>query len=136
MKIDRGLNALASVLLAKAIKDLYPQAILGESTINDDGFTYSFATSTPISVKELPKILKQMHKNIDRNYTLHYETIDQAKAHQIFSKEKYKLEIIQNLKQINVVKFNDDFVDLCEKTDFNKLTSIKAIELLGVSGVY
>jgi threonyl-tRNA synthetase len=136
MKVNRDLNALASVLLAKAIKDLYPQVVLGEGIVDDNGFTYSFAINTPISIKELPKILKQMRKNIDRSYPLTYETVSRSEANKLFSNEKYKLEIIKSLDQVSIVKFGNDFVDICHKTNITKLSVIKAIELINVSGVY
>jgi threonyl-tRNA synthetase len=136
MQIDNKLNALASILLAKAVKDLYPQVKLGESTIDNSGFSYSFSIDTPISIKELPKILKQMHKNIDRNYALSYETIDFKAAEKLFANEKFKLETITGQKHVHIVKFDNDFVDLCDKTNITKLSSIKAIALNNVSGVY
>jgi threonyl-tRNA synthetase len=137
MKINQDLNALASVLLAKAIKDLYPNVILGEGSIDEDGFVYNFALDTPISIKELPKILKQMRKNIDRGYAISYETIDQTTANKLFEDQKYKLEIAKSInKEIPIVRFGNDFVDICHKTNINKLSLIKAIELINVSGVY
>jgi threonyl-tRNA synthetase len=136
MNVDRNLNALASVLLAKAIKDLYPNVTLGESIVDENGFSYSFAINVPISIKELPKILKQMRKNIDRNYSISYESINQETTHKLFANEKYKLQIIKSLDVVPVVKFGDEFVDICPKNEFNKLSKIKAIELLNVSGVY
>jgi threonyl-tRNA synthetase len=136
MKINHNLNALASVLLAKSVKDLYPQVVLGESIVDDNGFSYSFAINTPISIKELPKILKQMYKNIDRNYTLTYKTIDKLEANKLFANEKYKLELINSFDEIPIIKLGNDFVDICQKTNIVKLSNIKVIELLNVSGVY
>jgi threonyl-tRNA synthetase len=136
MKIDRNLNALAGILLAKAIKDLYPQVVLGEGMVDENGFTYSFAIDTPISIKELPKVLKQMRKNIDHGYTLVYETVSKDEANKLFAKEKYKLELIKQLDQIPIVKLGNDFCDICQKNNITKLSNIKAIELINVSGVY
>jgi threonyl-tRNA synthetase len=136
MEINKELNALASILLAKAVKDLYPNVVLGDSVLDENGFTYSFAINTPISIKELPKVLKQMQKNIDHAYTLSYETVDHQTAVKLFANEKYKLQIIKDQKQIHIVRFGNDFVDLCKKTNLSKLSSIKAIELINVSGVY
>ncbi|MDR0740008.1 MAG: threonine--tRNA ligase [Mycoplasmataceae bacterium] len=136
MHIDNELNALASILLAKAVKDLYPEAKLGESVLDNNGFNYSFAINKPISIKELPKILKQMYKNIDRNYVLSYETIDYKNAAKLFADEKFKLEAIKDQKNIHIIKFGNDFIDLCKKTKFSKLSAIKAIALNNVSGIY
>lgn len=136
MEINQSLNALASIVLAKAMKDLYPQIILGESNVDENGFSYSFASDTPISIKDLPKILKQMRKNIDRNYLVKYALIDATAATKLFSKEKYKLAIIASLPQVSVVKFGEDFVDICPQMDIVKLATIKAIKLFNVSGVY
>jgi threonyl-tRNA synthetase len=136
MQINQGLNKLASILLAKSIMDIYPSAVLGEGYVNEDGFNYSFSLDTPISIKELPKILKQMRKNIDRGYKLTYEFISYAKAKELFANQKYHLESIQGQDKIAIVKFGDDFIDLCEKLNIEKLSQIKSIELMNVAGVY
>jgi threonyl-tRNA synthetase len=136
MYINHGLNKLASILLAKSIMDIYPSTVLGESSINEDGFNYSFSLTTPISIKELPKILKQMRKNIDRGYKLTYEFISYGEAKKIFANQKYHLEIINGQDKVAVIKFGDDFIDLCEKLDIEKLSQIKSVELMNVAGVY
>jgi threonyl-tRNA synthetase len=136
MQINQELNKLASILLAKSIIDIYPSTILGESSINEDGFNYSFSLDTPISIKELPKILKQMRKNIDRGYKLTYEFISYAKAKELFVNQKYHLELIHGQEKVAIVKFGDDFFDLCEELNIEKLSQIKSIELMNVAGVY
>jgi threonyl-tRNA synthetase len=136
MQFNQELNKLASILLAKSIIDIYPSGILGESSLTEDGFHYSFLLDTPISIKELPKVLKQMRKNIDRGYKLTYESISYAKAKELFAKQKYKLEQIQGLDKVAIVKFGYDFIDICEELKIEKLSQIKVIDLSNVAGVY
>jgi threonyl-tRNA synthetase len=136
MAFNKQLNELSSILLAKSVKDIYPDVIFGESLVDENGFSYSFVTNKIISIKDLPKILKQMHKNIDRNYALTYETIKKDVAQKIFANQKYKLELIDAMEQIPIVRFNNDFIDICSKTDFSTLSAIKAFKLFNVAGVY
>jgi threonyl-tRNA synthetase len=137
MVINDKLNKLAGILLAKAIKDLYPDAQLGDLKLMESGFVYTFASEPTVSIKELPKISKLMSKNIDKAYTLTYEVITVSEAKKLFHGQHYKLDLISNMKdKVNIIRFGNDFVDLCENLGIEKLSSVKAFELLNVSGIY
>lgn len=138
MEINKNLNKLASLLLAKSIKDLYPNAILGDFKINEDGFAYGINfNGEAFGASQFNKVKKQMQKNIDRAYKIEYESISKEAAKQMFAGNKYKLELIDDANgNINICKFGNDFVDICENLSIDKLSTIKAIELNNVSGYY
>lgn len=139
MEINKNLNKLASLLLAKSIKDLYPDALLGESKINEDGFAYSFKFNEKnVGANDFNKIKKQMQKNIDRAYAIKYESMSKDKLLKVFANDKYKCELINDSSEtsIAVCKFGNDFIDLCENLGIEKLSNIKAIDLVNVSGYY
>ncbi|MDE6476697.1 MAG: hypothetical protein K2L48_00610 [Mycoplasmoidaceae bacterium] len=139
MEINKNLNKLASLLLAKSIKDLYPDALLGESKINEDGFAYSFKFNEKnVGANDFNKIKKQMQKNIDRAYEIKYELMSKNELLKVFANDKYKCELVNDSKDdsISVCKFGNDFIDLCENLGIEKLSNIKAIDLVNVSGYY
>ena len=138
MKINENLNRLASILLAKSIIDLYPNVIIGESTITEDGFRYSFKlpTDVKISIKDFNKIKKQMQKNIDRNYEISYESLSYEQASKLFVSNPYKLALLAKDKENGIIHLGNDFVDLSANLQITKLSSIKFIELSNVSGCH
>ena len=138
MKINENLNRLASILLAKSIIDLYPNVIIGESTITEDGFRYSFKlpTDVKISIKDFNKIKKQMQKNIDRNYEIGYESLSYEQASKLFASNPYKLALLAKDQENGIIHLGNDFVDLSANLQITKLSSIKFIELSNVSGCH
>ena len=138
MKINENLNRLASILLAKSIIDLYPNVIIGESTITEDGFRYSFKlpTDVKISIKDFNKIKKQMQKNIDRNYEISYESLSHEQASKLFASNPYKLALLAKDQENGIIHLGNDFVDLSANLQITKLSSIKFIELSNVSGCH
>ncbi|MDE7433964.1 MAG: hypothetical protein K2M43_02435 [Mycoplasmoidaceae bacterium] len=139
MELNKNLNKLASLLLAKAIKDIYPEVVLGEPKVNDEAFSYSFKFADKnVSANDFGKIKKQMEKNIDRAYELKFESMSKNDLLKYFEANPYKVQIINEMNQesIPVCKFGNDFIDICEDLKIQKLSVIKAIELLNVSGCY
>jgi threonyl-tRNA synthetase len=143
MKLNKDLNKVCGLLLAKSIKDLHEDAILadilvGDALANEMGFSYSFNCLERISTLALNKIVKQMKKNIDRNYEIKYVTVSKPEALEIFKTNKFKTELINDssASQVNLVYFGSDYVDICEQLSIAKLSAIKSFELLTVGGVY
>jgi threonyl-tRNA synthetase len=138
MNIDKTLNQLCAVLLAKSLTDLYPQSLLGESQILDEGFSYAFLTDCNVSSNDLPKIVKQMQKNIDRAFAIKYQIISKKQALSLFAHNRFKITLIQQHAndEISIIRLGDEFVDLCPHLDIQKLSDIKSYDLLNVSGVY
>jgi threonyl-tRNA synthetase len=140
---NRDLNKLCGILLAKSIIDLYPNVLIGSLQIGDDinneiGYTYSFDLDERLNNTTFQKIIKAMKKNIDRAYEIKYEKLSKSEALNLFKNNKYKLELIESCEQneIEIIKFGNDYIDLCEQLSITKLSVIKIIDLLNVSGVY
>ena len=66
---DEGLeimrHTLTAQVLARAVKNIYPDTTLAIGTTIKDGFYYDFEFSTPISPDDLEKLEKEMHKIIN-----------------------------------------------------------------------
>jgi len=135
-----NLNILASELIAKSIIDMYPNAKLGEKSLTEIGFRYSFKlpNNIKLSANDFNKIKKIIKKNIDRNLAIKFENISKKKALEIFKSNTYKKYQINHLKSNNVsiIKIGNDFIDICDQLGLNKFPSIDFIELVNISGQY
>ncbi len=112
-EIEKIRHSLAHIL-AKAVKELYPNAVLGTGPAIENGFYYDF-DNVKIGQEDLPLIEKKMIDIIKKNIEFEKEEISKEKAKEIFEKEPYKLEIIDDIegKTVSIYK-NENFTDLCE----------------------
>ena len=137
--IDR-LNILTSEIVAKSIKDIYSDTKLGEKSLTENGFRYSFKLSggVKLSTNDFNKIKKFIKKNIDSNLTIKYETITKKQALELFANNIYKQYEISNTKntKISIIKLGNDFVDICDDLGLNKFPKAEFIDLINVSGQY
>lgn len=135
-----NLNVLASELIAKSIIDIYPNAKLGEKSLTEIGFRYSFKlpNNIKLSANDFNKIKKIAKKNIDHNLAIKFENISKKKALEIFKSNTYKKYQINHLKSNNVsiIKIGNDFIDICDHLGLNKFPNIDFIELVNISGQY
>lgn len=104
-----------SHILAKAIKELYPEAKLAIGPAIDNGFYYDF-DNLSIGADDFTKIEEKMKEVIARNEDFTRIEISRAEALEMFKDEPYKVELINDLPEgelITMYKTGDDFVDLC-----------------------
>ncbi|XLQ19787.1 MAG: threonine--tRNA ligase [Candidatus Moraniibacteriota bacterium] len=134
----------AAHILAMAVLDLHPDAKLGIGPVIDDGFYYDFETQNPITEDELKKIEKKMKKLISQNIDFEKSEldIDEAKAKFEADGQKYKVEIIDDLKKegektISIYK-SKDFEDLCRgpHVENSKEINAKALKITRLAGAY
>ena len=138
-KLDK-INIFASELLAKSILEMYHAVKLGERSVSEIGFRYSFKLpdNTKISSNDFKSIKKFIQKNIDRALNVSYEKISKTEAKKIFADNKYKLVEIKNTagKLIEIIRIGKDFVDICPDLELKKISKSDFIELTNVSGQY
>lgn len=129
-----------SHVLAKAIKELYPNVKLAIGPAIDNGFYYDFDNLT-ISQEDFPKIEEKMKEIIARNEDFTRDEVSRETALELFKDEPYKVELIKDLPNdavISVYHTGSDFYDLCrgphvENTKFLRGFSFK---LNRVNGAY
>ena len=99
-------------ILAASIKKLYPKAKLGIGPAIEDGFYYDF-DDLNLTPNDFHKIEKEMQILIDKNlkFKKSYKTKQEAKK--ILKNEKYKLELLDELKEKPSFYTSGDFIDLC-----------------------
>lgn len=137
MEINKNLNKLASELLADIISKNFNNVIPVEGQLTDDGFRYSFKLdeSVKLSTNNFGKIKSLMQKRFSANPKITHQNISSQEAPNLFKNNKYKLDLIKNLnnKSISIIKIGNDFVDLCDNLNLEKLPNPMFIELTNVS---
>ncbi len=135
-------HTLAAQVLARALKNLYPDSKLAIGPTIDKGFYYDIECSKTISIDDLEKIEKEMHKIVQSKSSITKKLLSKSDALNVFKSlgESYKQEIINDSEQKNDFQLyyqdNDEFVDLCKGPHLPNLSFIGAFKLTKVSGAY
>ena len=135
-------HTLAAQVLARALKNLYPDSKLAIGPTIDNGFYYDVECSKTISIDDLEKIEKEMHNIVKSKSSITKKLLSKSDALNVFKSlgESYKQEIINDSEQENDFQLyyqdNDKFVDLCRGPHLPNLSFIGAFKLTKVSGAY
>ena len=135
-------HTLTAQVLAKALKNLYPQSKLAIGPTIDDGFYYDVETEQAISIDDLQKIENEMHQIIKKKSVITKKLEPKKEALKIFEtlNEPYKQEIIHDSDQGDDFQLyyqdDEEFVDLCKGPHLPNLSFIGAFKLTKVSGAY
>lgn len=104
-----------SHILAKAIKELYPNVKLAIGPAIDNGFYYDF-DNLNINQEDFSRIEEKMKEIIAKNEDFVRVEVSKAQALEMFKDEPYKTELINDLpagETISIYKTGENFVDLC-----------------------
>ena len=130
-------------LLAAAVLELYPDAMVTLGPAVDNGFYYDIDFGeTKIGDTNLPKIFKRMKKLLPTWTTFEQETVDKATALERYADNPYKKELIQEISERGediTLYTSGKFTDLCRGGHVeNMKESIKAdtFTLDRVAGAY
>ena len=135
-------HTVAAQVLARAIKNLYPNAKLAIGPTIDDGFYYDFLSDKTVSIDDLPKIEKEMEKIIASNSIINKTIHSKEEAMSAFAAidEPYKVKIIEDSTQdSNFQIYNQGdtgFIDLCRGPHLPSLEKVGAFKLTKISGAY
>ncbi|MFA6384081.1 MAG: threonine--tRNA ligase [Candidatus Omnitrophota bacterium] len=139
MNIDT-LRHSCSHVMAKAVKQLWPEAKLTIGPSIEDGFYYDFDKKEPFTDDDLARIEDLMKQIIKKNEPFVRAELSKQDAIDLFTKlhEDYKLELIKGIgdEKVFIYKTGDDFVDLCRGPHLASTGEIKAFKLLSVAGAY
>ncbi len=140
--LNKKRHSLAHILLM-AIKDVYPHALPTIGPVTENGFYYDIDFGTQkVGVDELPLLQSKMTEILKQNLNFRVEEVTQVKAKELFSSNKYKLEIIEGIveKNIPVTLYHtgDTFFDLCEGPHVENTSFIAtdSFKLEKVAGAY
>lgn len=125
-----------SHIMAAAVKKLYPNVHFGIGPSIDEGFYYDF-DNLKINEEYLVKIENEMKKIIAKDLPFERKDISKKEAKKLFSKEKFKLELINELEGDTVSTYKlGDFVDLCKGPHIHSSGKIGAVKLIKLAGAY
>ena len=127
-------------VLAQAIKNIYPTCNLAIGPVIDNGFYYDIDFQTPITQDDFAKIEGEMQKIIAANTPIERFELPRAEALKLMKKykEKYKIELINDLPEDAVISFykQGTFTDLCRGPHLPSTGKIKAFKLTSLTGAY
>ena len=127
-------------VLAQAIKNIYPTSNLAIGPVIDNGFYYDIDFQTPITQDDFTKIEGEMQKIIAANTPIERFELPRAEALKLMKKfkEKYKIELINDLPEDAVISFykQGTFTDLCRGPHLPSTGKIKAFKLTSLTGAY
>jgi threonyl-tRNA synthetase len=135
MEITTLRHSLAHVLAA-AVQNLFPEVKLGIGPAVENGFYYDFDSEHKFTPEDLIKIEKEMKNIIDKDFPFVRKEISKTEAKKLFSKEKYKLELLDGLDSTPTIYTTGPFVDLCAGPHVKSTRELKAFKLLRISGAY
>jgi len=125
-------------LLAQAVTDIFPEAKPTIGPPIEHGFYYDFDME-PISKEDLPKIEKRMKQLSRENLQIVREEYDNKTLRKMFSKNKFKIEIMDDKIGHDVGSSayrQGEFVDLCRGPHVSQTSKIKWFKLTSTSQAY
>ena len=128
-------------ILAKALLQLYPDVKLTIGPEIEDGFYYDIDSEHNFVPEDFEEIEKKMGEIIAKNEDFVRKEISKAEALKLFGKNKYKVEIINDLPEdavISIYYTGDDFFDLCRGPHVENTKYLRgfAYKFNRVSGAY
>ena len=129
-----------SHIMAQAVKRLFPNAKLAIGPAIESGFYYDFDVEKPFSEEDLRLIEEEMKKIIKEELPIERFELPREEAKKMMKdrEEPYKVELIQDLPEGEVISFykQGEFTDLCRGPHLPTTGPVKAVKLLNSSGAY
>jgi threonyl-tRNA synthetase len=133
------LNHSSAHLMAQAVKALFPNASFGVGPAIEEGFYYDINTNgEPVREEDLVRIESQMRSFSGAAFEMTRRVVTKAEANQIFKDDKYKLELIRDLPELEDITIytQGDFIDLCRGGHIGNTKAIQHVKLLSIAGAY
>ncbi|MCB1532675.1 MAG: threonine--tRNA ligase [Alphaproteobacteria bacterium] len=135
-------HTVAAQLLARAVKNLYPDAKLAIGPTIENGFYYDIEFKEPLSSEDLEKIEKEMRKIKETNAPIVKSLNSKADTIAAFKDraEPYKVEIVEGADQEDGFQLyaqgDTGFIDLCRGPHLLSLKQVGVFKLMSLAGAY
>jgi len=128
----------AAHVMADAVKRLFSGVRITIGPAIEDGFYYDFDYERPFTEDDLAKIEAEMARIVKAKLPFVREEVTREEARAIFKDEPYKLELIEEFPEGEVITVfrHGEFVDLCRGPHVEDTGRIGAFKLLSVAGAY
>ena len=123
-------------ILAQAVTELFPDALLTIGPAIDQGFYYDI-DHAPFSEKDTERIEERMREIVKRDLETSRREVSKDEALELFSNNEYKRELIEEYgdEQLTVYA-QGGFVDLCRGPHIPRTGLVKAVAITKTSGAY
>ena len=129
-----------SHIMAQAVKRLFPEVKLAIGPAINNGFYYDFDVKNAFTDEDKEKIEEEMKKIIKEDIPIERFVLTKEDAVNIMkeNKEKYKLELIEELPEGEEISFykQGDFIDFCSGPHLLSTGKIKSVKILSSSSAY
>lgn len=129
-------------VMAEAVQKLFPGTKIAIGPAIDNGFYYDFdfPKEHKITEEDFPAIEKEMRRIISSNAVFTRKEISKQEALSLFKDEPYKLELINELPESEVISTyeQDGYLDLCRGPHVNSTKEInaQAFKIAKLAGAY
>ena len=127
-------------IMAQAIKRLYSNVQLAIGPAIANGYYYDFDIEHRFSEDDFSKIEEEMKKIIKEDLAIERFELPRDEAIKLMKEanEKYKVELIEDLPEGEVISFykQGEYVDLCAGPHLMSTGKVKSVKLLSTSGAY
>jgi len=125
-------------VMAEAVLDIFPDAKLAIGPAIENGFYYDFDLPRSLTPDDLEAIEEKMREHIKAKEAFERREVSREEALEIFADQPYKLELIQDLPEGEVISTyqNGPFLDLCRGPHVADTGRISAFKLLNIAGAY
>ena len=127
----------SSHVMAFAVRQLYPKALLGIGPAIKQGYYYDF-DNVPLKETDFPKIEERMAEIVQEKLPFTRHVLSRQEALKRFEHEPYKLLLINDLPKDEEITYYQigKFIDLCKGPHLPDTSKIRAIKLLRLAGAY
>jgi threonyl-tRNA synthetase len=137
--IEKIRHSMAHVM-AEAVTGMIPGTKVAIGPSIDNGFYYDFDLPRPLLEEDLIEITLKMKNIIKGNHDFTRKVISRDEAGNLFSDEKYKLELLKAIPvDEDVSLYNQgEFTDLCRGPHVENTSQLnsEAFKLLSIAGAY
>ena len=127
-------------ITAAALRVIRPDAKFGVGPAIEEGFYYDVDVEPKLTDEDLATLEKEMNKIIKAGIPMTKEVVSKEEALKIFAQDKYKVELINDLPDGEVITtyaIGDKFIDLCRGLHLQNTSHAKNnFKLLSLAGSY
>src|SRR3989344_2127944 len=123
-------------VMAQAIMELYPDALLTIGPVVEEGFYYDIDIDTAVHPDDLEKIEKKMEEIVRKDLKIERKALSKKEAMEIFKHNPYKVELLGEFEGEISAYSQGDFIDLCRGPHVPSTGYIKAFKLTKIAGAY
>ncbi len=129
----------AAHVMAEAVKELFPEALVTIGPAIETGFYYDFDYEPGFTEEDLPRIEERMQAIIDKDIPITRRVVPKKEAVELFNRmgEPFKVELIDAIPDDRVSLYTQDgFTDFCRGPHLPSTGRIPAFKLLSLAGAY